>query len=166
MYVESCLGFYPSLIDRHIIHCLMFEKEGLNPTSSTQTTVLMQWQFRSAEFSKSATLFIRKCSYCCISSWGACHWKFGSPDLNFCWKLFPVARWLLRLLSCNKSTTAPLSGSESAISRCEDAISRYCTPTPASKDLVKSAISKHDFWTSLSDFSRTQTIHAVFYMYK
>ena len=66
--------------------------------------------------------------------------------------LFPVARWLLRLLSCNKSTTALLSGCESAISRCEsaisrceDAISRYCTPTPASKDLVKSAISKHDF---------------------
>ena len=59
--------------------------------------------------------------------------------------LFPIARWLLRLLSCNKSTTALLSGCESAISRCEDAISRYCTPTPASKDLVKSAISKHDF---------------------
>ena len=66
--------------------------------------------------------------------------------------LFPVARWLLRLLSCNKSTIALLSGCESAISRCEsaisrceDAISRYCTPKPASKDLVKSAISKHDF---------------------
>ena len=48
--------------------------------------------------------------------------------------LFPVARWLLRLLSCNKSTTTLLSG-------CESAISRYCTLTPASKDLVTSAIS-------------------------
>ena len=35
MYVESCLGFYPSLIDRHIIHCLTLEKEGRKPTSST-----------------------------------------------------------------------------------------------------------------------------------